>query len=52
MKKKAHTSFTSAAPLKVWGERRREPDYDRFIAALVALAMRKVEEAGPKEERE
>ena len=33
------------APLVVWGERRPDPDWDRFLAALIALALRRVEEA-------
>lgn len=40
------------APLLVWGERRTEPDWDRFVAALVALAMREVEEPPAKEDCE
>lgn len=31
-------------PLTVWGERRPEPDWDRYLAALIALALRRVEE--------
>lgn len=30
-------------PLVVWGERREEPDWDGFIAALIDQAMREVE---------
>ena len=33
------------APLAVWGERRPDPDWDRFLASLIALALRRVEEA-------
>ena len=32
------------APLTVWGERRQDPDWDAFLAALIALALRRVEE--------
>lgn len=40
--------------LVVWGERRADPDWDRFLAALIALALRRVEadEEGPKEASE
>jgi hypothetical protein len=39
-------------PLVVWGERHAEPDWDRFLAALLALALRRVEEDdGTKETR-
>jgi hypothetical protein len=37
--------------LRVWAERRPDPDWDRYIAALVALAMRRVEEEDAKEAR-
>lgn len=37
-------------PLTVWAERRPDPDWDRYIAALVALALRRVEEAEGQEE--
>ncbi len=37
-------------PLAVWAERHPEPDWDRYIAALVALALRRVEEAEGQEE--
>jgi hypothetical protein len=37
----------------VWADHRAEPEWDRFIAALVALALRRVEEDDQaKEERE
>jgi hypothetical protein len=29
--------------LVVWGERRKEPDWDTYIAALLAYALREVE---------
>jgi hypothetical protein len=45
------TSLPAQRPLRVWAERRRDPDWDRFIAALVALAMRRVEEADAEEDR-
>lgn len=35
---------SATRPLKVWAERRPEPDWDRFVAALVALALRRVQE--------
>jgi hypothetical protein len=35
--------------LEVWAER-REPDWDRFVAVMVTLALRRVEER-EKEER-
>ncbi len=31
-------------PLIVWGERRKDPDWDSFIAALIAYALREVED--------
>jgi hypothetical protein len=37
--------------LVVWGERREEPDWDTYIAALLAYALREVEdEAGQPED--
>ena len=39
------TPGSATRPLKVWAERRPEPDWDRFVAALVALALSRVEEA-------
>lgn len=30
--------------LVVWGERRKEPDWDTYIAALLAYALRQVED--------
>jgi hypothetical protein len=30
--------------LVVWGEQRKEPDWDTFIAALLAWALRQVED--------
>lgn len=38
--------------LVVRGERRTDPDWDRFLAALIALALRQVEETEGKEDRE
>jgi hypothetical protein len=32
--------------LVVWGERRKEPDWDTYIAALLAYALREVEGDG------
>lgn len=32
------------APLTVWGEWRQDPDWDAFLAALIALALRRAEE--------
>jgi hypothetical protein len=29
--------------LVVWGERRQEPDWDSYVAALLAFALREVE---------
>jgi hypothetical protein len=40
------------APLVVWGERRPDPDWDRFLAALIALALRRVEEEADKPTKE
>lgn len=43
--------------LIVWGDRRKEPDWDAFVAALIAYALREVDqngegpEAAPKGER-
>lgn len=36
-------------PLVVWGQRRPDPDWDRYLAVLVALALREVEDAGVTE---
>lgn len=55
MPKKPSPSSTSpppSPPLRVWAERRADPDWDRFIAALVSLAMRQVEEDEEQEEEE
>lgn len=30
--------------LVVWGERRKDPDWDAFLAALIAYALREVEQ--------
>lgn len=38
--------------LVVWGERRTEPDWDRFIAALAAFALREVDERAQSPEEE
>jgi hypothetical protein len=46
------TPVTSSAQLRVWADRRSDPDWDRYVAALVALAMRRVEEEDAKEDRE
>lgn len=39
----------SNAPLVVWGDRRPDPDWDRYLAVLVALALREVEAAADEE---
>lgn len=53
MKNHRHNQTPAAhPPLQVWADRRPEPDWDRFIAALVALAMERVEEEDAKEDRE
>jgi hypothetical protein len=31
-------------PLHVWADKRDEPDWDRYIAELVEMAMERVEE--------
>jgi hypothetical protein len=38
--------------LVVWGERRKEPDWDTFIAALLSYALREVGASVPKEKRD
>ena len=38
--------------LVVWGERHPEPDWDRFLRALIALALRRVDEAAEEPEEE
>ena len=43
---------TGRAPLVVWAEKRPEPDWDRFIAALVALAMRRVDGSAKSEKEQ
>ena len=52
-KSKNHKNRARAneSPLTVWAERRAEPDWDRYIAALVALGLRRAEERAAKEER-
>lgn len=55
MPKKPPSSSTTpppSPPLRVWAERRADPDWDRFIAALVSLAMRQVEDEEQKKEEE
>jgi len=54
MTKKNHpTTHPSPMPLKVWADRRAEPDWDRFVAALVALALERVDQEDETEgERE
>lgn len=47
----ANPSSAPPAPLRVWGERRPDPDWDRFVAALVALALRQVDETDDGETR-
>lgn len=36
--------------LRVWAEHREPPDVDRFVAVLVALALRRVEEEAEQTE--
>lgn len=43
---------TGDQSLTVWGERRRDPDWDTFIAALLAYALRQVDESTESTDRE
>lgn len=43
-KRATNHHHVSDPALTVWGERRPEPDWDRYLAALIALALRRVEE--------
>lgn len=49
MSKKPRQSDPQSQPagdtqrLVVWGERRKEPDWDSYVAALLAFALREVE---------
>lgn len=49
MSKKQSKSSSTSSPgsdttrLVVWAERRKEPDWDTYIAALLAYALREVE---------
>jgi hypothetical protein len=43
-KKQTKARTVSGSGLQVWGERRTEPDWDRFISALLVLAVRRVAE--------
>lgn len=43
-KKQKKARPVSGSGLQVWGERRAEPDWDRFISALLVLAVRRVAE--------
>jgi hypothetical protein len=52
MKKPSSSQSASDRPLRVRGVRRPEPDWDRFIAALIVLAMRQVEDEAPQEDHE
>lgn len=36
-------SLGDSQRLVVWGERRKEPDWDAYVAALLAYALRQVE---------
>lgn len=47
MSRKRRSTDAGAAdpPLVVWGQRRPDPDWDRYLAVLVALALREVEAA-------
>ncbi len=47
MARKQRTTDAGAAdtPLVVWGQRRPDPDWDRYLAVLVSLALREVEAA-------
>jgi hypothetical protein len=50
-KKPGRPPRTDTQRLVVWGERRKEPDWDSYVAALLAFALREVEadaEEGPK----
>jgi hypothetical protein len=40
---KTPQSHHDTTRLVVWGERRKEPDWDTFVAALLAWALRDVE---------
>jgi hypothetical protein len=60
MKKRQSRNSTPAhldrdARLVVWGDRRTDPDWDAFLAALISLSLRRVEEEnsleGQKEAR-
>ena len=44
--KSPHTASARPAdrPLRAWGARRPDPDWDRYIAALVALALKRAGE--------
>lgn len=50
MPKKSHQSRSAPSRsdgdqrLFVWGDRRKEPDWDAFVAALIAYALREVDE--------
>jgi len=50
-KPRQHNSPTPAGDtqrLVVWGERREEPDWDAYVAALLAYALREVEDDEPE----
>jgi hypothetical protein len=40
----SRNSHQADDPLRVWGERRTTPDWDRFLAALIAYALRTADE--------
>lgn len=44
-KRRAVDVGAADTPLVVWGQRRPDPDWDRYLAVLVALALREVEAA-------
>jgi hypothetical protein len=37
--------------LEVWAVRREQPDWDRFVAVMVALALKRLEEQATTEGR-
>jgi hypothetical protein len=55
MSKQSKSSSTPAptydtSRLVVWGEERENPDWDAYVAALLAWALREVEGTTPPEE--
>ena len=46
------TRPNTGVPLKVWGKRHKDPDWDRYLSALIAQALSQVDEEDGKSDEE